>query len=241
MAAVFFNKANPTVLITGANRGIGLNLAKVFYANNFNVIGTSRSTEPAAIQDLSAVAAAILPLDVSSVASIDELPSRVKAITPSLDVVVNNAGIFEQDGIGHLTSETFTNHFKINSIAPALISQAMLPLLRASPRAQDRGHAAKVVQITSRMGSIADNGSGGYYGYRASKAALNAINMSFARDVPDVTFVSVHPGYVQTRMTGGKGDISPEDSAKLMYQVISKVNDKDSGKFLTRDGKDIPW
>ncbi|KAI9184344.1 hypothetical protein H9P43_003397 [Blastocladiella emersonii ATCC 22665] len=237
MAAIFMRKELPTVLITGANRGIGLNLAKQFHQHGFNVIGTSRNTEPAAVEELSTVAAAVLQLDVSDNASIEGLATRVRGVVDHLDVVVNNAGIFESDELGKLTPETFTRQFQINTIAPALVSQAMLPLLRASPRKE----SAKVIQITSRMGSIADNSSGTYYGYRASKAALNMVNKTLACDAKDVTFIALHPGYIQTRMTAGKGDMGPEECAAKLYEQIAKATIKDSGKFIHRDGFELEF
>ncbi|KAJ3372118.1 hypothetical protein GGF31_002380 [Allomyces arbusculus] len=236
MAAVNLRSNALNVLITGANRGIGLSLAKQFHNNGYNVIGTSRNTDAATIADLSAVTVAVVPLDVADEASISALPDRVRAYVPHLDVVVNNAGMYLQDKFGALNATDLLTQFRVNSVAPLLVAQALLPTLRASPNA-----AKKIVHITSRMGSIADNTSGGSYGYRASKCALNMLNASLAQDVKDVTCIALHPGYIQTRMTSGSGEMDADECAKRLFKVIHEATPAQTGQFLHRDGQVLPW
>jgi NAD(P)-dependent dehydrogenase (short-subunit alcohol dehydrogenase family) len=124
--------------------------------------------------------------------------------------------------------------FAVNSVAPFEVTQALLPLLRKSSR-------PRVAHITSRMGSIADNGSGGYYAYRASKTALNMINMSLARDHAWLTTVVVHPGWVRTQMGGAEAPVEPQSSASGIWRLIEGLGRTDSGRFFDYTGNELPW
>jgi NAD(P)-dependent dehydrogenase (short-subunit alcohol dehydrogenase family) len=197
MACTFQSNAL-TVFITGANRGIGLALAKHFNQGGYNVIGSVRqlTKENPDLGELSQVSVGIVPLEVTSETSIQDLPAHIQRYAPHLDVVINNAGYLVKDTLDSMNPTSMLDHFKINTMGPLLVSRALIPLLQKSPFKSDRIRSSKVIQITSRMGSIEDNSSGGYYAYRASKCALNMINKSLAVDVKDITFLAVHPGFV---------------------------------------------
>ncbi|KAI9217178.1 hypothetical protein BC828DRAFT_351750, partial [Blastocladiella britannica] len=215
--------------------GTGLCLAQIYAKKGYNVIGTSRSTDLDVIAELNKVAAKVYPLDVSDHASIAALTGRVQLLTPSLDILINNAGAMAMDSIkapaGKLAA-SLAMQFNINTVAPVLVTQALLALLKSDARVgKDGDRTPKVAQMSSTMGSITNNGSGGYYGCRASKAALNMVTASLARDIPDVAFVLLHPGFVKTRMTGGKGEVTPEVSAAMLYDVVARAQLGDSASF----------
>lgn len=222
-----------TVLVTGANRGIGLEMARQLEARGMNVIGTAR--KPATATELNATGARVEQLDVTDAASIAALARRLEGV--KIDMLVNNAGI-----AGHTASsfeETdFTQigqTFAVNTLGPMRVTQALLPNLQA-------GRHKTVVQISSRMGSIERN-SGGYYGYRASKAALNMMNSSLAMELgpKGFTCVVMHPGWVKTDMGGEGADITPEVSVKGLLDVLSGLSPDDNGKFYDYQGQEIPW
>lgn len=242
-----------TVLITGANRGIGLALAKVFKNDGWNVIGTARN--PSKASELGEVASSILQLDVSKPESINNAFGDGKI--QQIDLLINNAGVYHMrntgvrnDGSGaeingiprsisSVDPDLMLDEFKTNSLGPLLVSRALLPSLKksASPR---------IINITSRVGSIADNGSGGSYGYRSSKTALNMITKSWSIDCPECPVVALHPGFIQTEMVGNRGDMSADECASKLKLVIDEFLKPDcgkykSGKFLHRDGYELPW
>ena len=222
-----------TTLITGANRGIGLELARQLQAQGHAVIGTARKPDEAA--ELKALGARVLQLDVTDAASVQAMAAALRG--QPIDLLINNAGIgghtapsFEEtdfDQIG-LT-------FDVNSIGPMRVTQALLPNVLASQR-------KLVVSISSIMGSIANN-QGGYYGYRASKTALNMLNSSLALELADrgVTAVVLHPGWVKTRMGGPSAAITTEDSVQGLLQVITGLQPTDSGRFIDYQGNELPW
>lgn len=218
-----------TAIITGANRGIGLALCKEYLAQGWQVIGICRKTSP----ELSATSAIIVAdIEVTDAASVARLPQLLAGYT--IDLLINNAGILRGDSLGNLDSAAITEQFLVNAEAPLRIVETLLGLLSAN---------AKVAFITSRMGSIADNSSGGYYGYRMSKAALNAAAMSLSIDLkPRAIAVGVfHPGYVQTAMVNFGGDISAEDSAHRLRQRITELTLANSGGFWHANGDRLPW
>lgn len=214
------------VVITGANRGIGLALAKLYIARGDVVTATARDPASADIKG-----AKILPLDLNSDASINAFAAAVSDIP--IDLLINNAGILQSDSIPTISSETLATHFRVNAIAPLLVSQALIPKLKTG---------SKLILMTSRMGSIDDNGSGGYYSYRASKAALNAIGKSLSLDLKKdgIAVGIVHPGMVSTGMTGFRGD-DVDETARKLVALIDGLNMDKSGQFLHRDGQVLPW
>lgn len=239
-----------TVVITGANTGIGLSLAKVFSKRpNHLVIGTCRDMSKS--KDLIENGCKAVQLDVSSDESCASLPERLakEAGIDKIDILINNAGI----GIfnNNLASPTLVKDamemINVNALGPLRVTQAVLPLLRnaAQQHGKDKdANPVKIVNVSSRMGSIGDNTSGGSYGYRASKAAENIISVSFARDLAKENIISltVHPGYIQTRMVGNGGDMDPDTCAGLLAKLVdSKTSKDDCYKFWHRDGMELPW
>lgn len=238
------NSSKKTVLITGANRGIGLSFIKSYLKRGWKVIGTARNPSDAhALQNLLTSAGSenlkILPLDVSDENSINQLPELIKGV--KLNLLINNAGVYINDGKipeDKLNSNSILNQFKVNSLGPLLISTLLLPNL-------ELGSPSKIVNITSRLGSIGDNSSGNSYGYRASKAALNmftkTLHLDFTTSGKHIAVLALHPGYVQTDMSDQKGDISPDEAVERMISRIDELYLSNSGRFLHRDGQELPW
>ncbi|KAJ3260660.1 hypothetical protein HK103_000292 [Boothiomyces macroporosus] len=226
-----------TVLITGGNRGIGLEFVKHYVQQQYKVFATSR-TPYAQVQELAAIIpiSQHLQLDTGDESSIDALPSKLKSLgVESIDLLINNAGMLYSDNLGdNKLREMAIQQFTVNTLGPLLTTRAVLDYLKPG---------SKVVNITSRMGSIEDNGSGKYYGYRMSKTALNMATKGLAIDLKPkgISVGAIHPGFVQTGMTSGNGDITAHDSVALMVQVVEKLGESNSGKFFGRDGTVIPY
>ena len=217
------------ILITGAARGIGLALTRQFAARGDRVIAVCR-TPSSELQQIEGVRI-ITDIDVTDPEAITRLASQLAH--QAIDVLINNAGVLSGEPLQQLDADRIRHQFEVNALAPLLLSQALLPNLRAG---------SKLVLITSRMGSIGDNGSGGYYGYRMSKAALNAAGMSLAIDLKGagVAVGIFHPGLVATEMGGPQG-IPPEDSATNLISRIDQLGPANSGQFLHADGSSLPW
>ena len=233
-AETFAADSKGTVFITGANRGIGLALARNFADAGFTVIGTARKPEQAT--DLKATGARVEQLDVTDQASVDALAQRM-AETP-IDILINNAGIKGSDNkdLASLDVENMAWVLNVNTLGPVRVMKALFPNVQSSER--------KVfVNISSTMGSIERNTWGCCAGYRASKSALNSINKTFAVDYgkQGVSFVVIHPGYVQTDMNEGQGNITPDQSAAGLMKVITGLDASDNGKFYDWEGNDLPW
>lgn len=231
-AALAVEKA-PTVLVTGANRGIGLEFAKRLKGGGFEVIATAR--KPVEATELRALGVRVEQLDVTDSASVKALSERLEGVP--IDLLINNAGIggHKAASFAETDFDQIAETFDVNSLGPMRVTQALLDNLVA-------GEGKTVVQISSAMGSIEGN-QGGFYGYRASKAALNMLNKSLATELAEQGFVCIvlHPGWVQTRMGGASAPVSPVDSVTGMLNVIGQIQPQDNGHFLDYQGKEIPW
>lgn len=217
------------VVITGANRGIGLALTRHYLANGAQVFGLCRHSSQALD---SSGATVVEGIDVGSDSLVERLQSALEAV--KIDLLINNAGILRSEALGSIDYETVEEQFLVNAVGPLRVTEALLPQLKPG---------AKVALITSRMGSIKDNTSGGYYGYRMSKAALNAAGMSLARDLKPrkVAVAILHPGYVQTDMVNHGGDISAEVAAERLAARIRELELDNSGTFWHSNGEVLPW
>jgi NAD(P)-dependent dehydrogenase (short-subunit alcohol dehydrogenase family) len=218
-----------TTLVTGANRGIGLELCRLLRARGERVIAVCRSASP----ELEALGVQIeAGVDVSDNASLIALGQRLQGVR--LDTLIANAGILRSEDLGKLDYDSIEAQWQTNALGPLRTVEALLPAL---------SHGSKIALITSRMGSIGDNASGGYYGYRMSKAALNAAGMSLARDLlsQGIAVITLHPGFVRTQMTGGHGGIEPAESAKMLIARIDALTLQTTGKFLHANGETLPW
>ncbi|MFT5924142.1 MAG: NAD(P)-dependent dehydrogenase (short-subunit alcohol dehydrogenase family) [Paraglaciecola sp.] len=217
------------VVVTGANRGIGLEFVKQYLAKGDRVIALCRNTS----DELSQTSAKVIDkVDVSS-------PECLEKILPTLsdlkiNLLINNAGVFANETLEHMSVNTLEYQFRVNAIGPLMVTQ----LLR-----QQLVKGAKVALITSRMGSVTDNASGGYYGYRMSKAALNIAGVSLAHDLKEqeVAVALLHPGYVQTEMVNNGGDISAAVAVERLMQRIEELNLNNTGSFWHSSGEVLPW
>lgn len=217
------------ILITGSNRGIGLELTKQFLSQGDQVFALCRKSSSELIH--------LKPtrifegMDVLNSNSIRDLPSKL--LDTKIDILINNAGILIPDNLQSLDEENVFTQFLVNALGPLKVVKVLLSSLKKN---------AKLIFLTSRMGSIADNNSGSYYGYRASKAALNAIAVSLAKDLsPRGISVGIfHPGMVATRMNGGQG-ISITESVEGLIKRIESLNLHNSGKFFHQNGEELPW
>ncbi len=217
------------VLITGANRGIGLELARHYHAEGWRVTGVCRQTSP----ELDECSAQVIEgIDVTREESLEQLTGALQGQT--IDLLINNAGVLHDDVLGLLNIDSLRLQMEVNAFAPLLVCEALLPNLPAG---------SKIANITSRMGSIGDNDSGGRYGYRASKAAFNAFGRSLAIDLKGrgIAVAQLHPGFVKTRMVNFDGLISPEESAVGLAERIVALTLENSGSFWHSNGEDLPW
>ncbi|WP_068546918.1 SDR family oxidoreductase [Thalassotalea crassostreae] len=218
-----------TIVITGANRGIGLAMATQFVANGDNVVALCReSSEALAALNIEV----ITNVELTNQQSLDMVSEKLKG--RCIDLLINNAGILKNETLSDLNSQTITEQFLVNALAPLKLTQALLNNLF---------DGSKVAFITSRMGSISDNGSGGRYGYRMSKAALNIAAVSLAKDLaPNNIAIGIfHPGYVQTDMTGQRGEITTKQSATGLIKLMDKLSLENSGEFFHSNGQALPW
>lgn len=217
-----------TAVVTGANRGIGLSLCRQLVARGDRVFAACRRPSTELERSAATIISSIDVADPSSVAALAE-----KLRGESVDLLINNAGILTVESLGRLDFERIRRQFEVNTLGPLRVTQALLPNLR-------RG--SKVAIITSRMGSIEDNGSGGYYGYRLSKAAVNMAGVNLAHDLRrrGIGVFILHPGLVATEMTGGAGT-SPEESAAHLLARLDELELEQTGVFLHANGEKLPW
>ncbi|MES2661829.1 MAG: SDR family oxidoreductase [Pseudomonadota bacterium] len=221
--------SNIRVLITGANRGIGLALTKQFADRGYKVIAVCRQSS-AELKKLP-----VEVIDNIDVTQSDSIRLVLEILSGrSIEILINNAGILRADQLFTLDDEDITNQFLVNALAPLRVTQALVHLLSEN---------SKVIMITSRMGSMADNTSGSYYGYRMSKAALNAVAVSLANDLKDkkVAVAAIHPGFVQTDMVDHAGDISADTAAERIVARIDALDLKNTGTFFHSNGEILPW
>lgn len=229
--------ATQTILITGANRGIGLEYVKQYAASGCQVYATVRDPAKAtALQQLATQYAnvQVLALDVATVAAIRDLAGQLSAIT--VDILISNAGTYPESTFGKTDPQAWLEAFQVNTLTTYYLAEAFLPQLR-------RASQAKLIAMTSKMGSIEDNGSGGEYIYRSSKTALNMVVKSLALDLREfnIAVAALHPGWVRTDMGGPNGLIDTATSVRGLRQVIEHLTCGQSGQFIAYDGKSIPW
>lgn len=225
------------VVITGANRGIGLELAKHYRELDYTVIGICRETSEALDELADMVISDIDLRSEASIAMVAEVLASTLISSESgqkIDILINNAGVFMNETLAEMDFDSIQTQMEINAIAPLRITHAFQSML---------WEGSKVAMITSRMGSVSDNGSGAYYGYRASKAALNAFGKSLAIDLKPkgIAVALLHPGFVQTRMVGFNGDITPEQAAKGLAARIDELTLENTGGFWHSNGEVLPW
>jgi NAD(P)-dependent dehydrogenase (short-subunit alcohol dehydrogenase family) len=222
-----------TALVTGASRGIGLEFVRQLLERGHRVIAAARS--PAGASALSALGARVVAVDVADSASLERL-SHELADTP-IDLLINNAGVSSTSKtLDVLDEHELARVMLVNAIAPMLVCKSVIRNLRL-------GMNRLIINITSQLGSIANNTGGSSYGYRASKAALNQFNRSLANELAPDGFrcVAIHPGWVRTDMGGPSATLSVEESVRSMLGVIERLSREDSGKFLNYDGTPLPW
>jgi len=223
-----------TVLITGANRGIGLEYAKLFSAKGYDVIGTARKPDQA--DELRAVAARVEALDVASADSVAALAKRLEGVP--IDILINNAGMFDREDVRleKVDFDKLERTFAVNAFGPLRVTQALMPNLRG-------GQGKRIVNMSSQLGSIENSDGGRWYGYRGSKTALNQFNKILSAELALEGFVCVvlHPGWVQTDMGGASATYTPQQSVAGLVSVIEGLEPDDNGHFYDFQGEPIPW
>jgi NAD(P)-dependent dehydrogenase (short-subunit alcohol dehydrogenase family) len=219
-----------TFLVTGANRGIGLEYCRQLQERGEQVIAVCRTPSP----ELEALGVRLeAGVDLTNAVAVADLVDRLAGLP--LDGVILNAGVLEANSLDNLDPDSLRRQFEVNALAPLRLTQALLPQLQ-------RG--SKLVLMTSRMGSIDDNSSGGSYGYRMSKVALNMAGRSLALDLRPrgIAVAILHPGLVRTRMINfNPQGISPEDAVRGLLARIDALNLENSGSFWHANGERLPW
>ena len=217
-----------TIVITGCNRGIGLELARQLSQRGDNVIGICRQASDA-LRELG-----IRIVEGVDVGSGDSMPALMEALADTdIDVLINNAGILRRDRFGEIDYDEMMQQYAVNTLGPLRVTEALVDRLV---------DGAKVAIVTSRVGSIEDNGSGGNWGYRASKTAVNMIGTNLMHELKPrgISVALLHPGLVATDMTGGTG-ISPAESAAGLIARIDELTLDESGGFWHAEGYRLPW
>lgn len=233
----------PTMLITGANRGLGLGLAQTYLDAGWSVVAAGRSSSPE-LEALQVEGLEFHALDLTDDAQLDDLAGRLASRT--IDVLINNAGRMAKDelergkesvqGFGHFDRALWHQVFDINLFTPMALAERLAENLARAER-------GKIITLSSTLGSMALNRFGGLYAYRASKAGVNAIMKSMAIDLAErgIIAIAMHPGWVRTDMGGPDADIDIETSVRGMKRVIDALQAADSGKFFGWDGSELPW
>jgi NAD(P)-dependent dehydrogenase (short-subunit alcohol dehydrogenase family) len=218
-----------TALITGANRGIGLELCRQLAARGDRVIGVCRCSSP----ELDALGARVeAGVDLTSDDDVRGLAERLDG--ERIDLLINNAGVLSRVDLDDLDFDEIRRLFEINSLAPLRVTAALLPRMN---------EGSKIAIITSRMGSIDDNSSGGSYAYRMSKAAVNMAGASLAVDLRprNISVAILHPGFVRTGMTKNRGNVEPSEAAAGLLARIDELTLDTSGGFWHASGERLPW
>jgi NAD(P)-dependent dehydrogenase (short-subunit alcohol dehydrogenase family) len=224
-----------TVLVTGANRGIGLALVKELAAEGWHVLAGVRDLSGAATLKAAPGKIDLLSLDVCSDGSVGAAAAEAASKAQALDVLVNNAGVFPEEGdelLEKLPLECFEQAFAVNVVGVARVTRALLPML-------GRGVRPRVINISSLAGSISTKEDSRYYCYSASKAALNMLTRTMAAELRPrgITVVAVTPGWVKTEMGGPRALLTVEESARSLAAMIGRLSEEDAGQFLDRDGQ----
>lgn len=217
------------ILVTGCNRGIGLQLCTQLHERGDEVIGVCRT----ASEELSALGIRVIEgIDVSNADNVAALSKELDG--ESIDILINNAGVLRPDRLESIDYDVVLELFRVNTLGPLRVTQALLPNLH---------EGSKVAIVTSRVGSIEDNSSGNNYGYRVSKAAVNMVGTNLRHDLEPkgIALILLHPGFVRTDMTGGRGGTSPEQSAKGLIDRIDELNLENTGGFWHAEGYRLPW
>ena len=230
----------PSTLITGANRGLGLEFAKQYLADNWQVYAACRDPSSASelrrLADGSRGKLQVLSMDVSDLAKVRAAAVELKG--KPIDLLLNNAGIGGPRGqtIGNIDYETWARVLDVNTLGPMRVSEAFVDNVARSDR-------KLIVTITSGMGSISDNSSGGAFAYRTSKAAVNMVMRSLAVDLAPrgITCVVINPGWVRTDMGGPNARLTAAESVTAMRRLIDKLGPAQSGKFFNHDGREYAW
>lgn len=220
------------VFITGVSKGIGLALTEMALKANHSVLGVARKpSESKQLMNLKKEfpSLSILELDLMEENALLKITEALKDF-PHIDLVINNAGVYEKGS----SKAEFLKTFEVNTFIPFMVSAALLPKLKKSS-------TPKLTHISSIMGSIEDNTSGGSYFYRSSKTALNMIHKCLTLENPWLCTLVLHPGWVQTDMGGSQASVTVEDSAKGLWKVITTLSPEQSGGFKTYQGEDLPW
>ena len=222
-----------TVLITGANRGLGLEFARQYKEAGWQVIGTAR--KPADAEELKALDVQVVQLDVADQNSVDRMAAELAG--ESIDLLINNAGIFPRVGkLEEIDFDDYERTLSVNTLGPVRVTRALLPNLR-------QGKLKQIAGLSSNLGSIEENERGNFYGYRESKAALNMFTKTLAAELgPEgFTCVVLTPGWVQTDMGGPNAPLEPAQSIAGMKAVLDKLTPEDNGTFWSYDGTQMPW
>lgn len=226
----------PSVLITGASRGLGLELARQYAADHWTVYAACRN--PASARQLADLASkgslSVLQMDVTDAAQIER---AARSVSGPLDVVINNAGIMGSgQSFGRMDYEAWEAVLRVNTLAPHRVAEAFTAHL-------ERGDRRLLVTITSGLASIGENTSGGWIAYRSSKAAVNMVMRSLAVELASrrMTCVVVSPGWVQTDMGGPGAPLTPAESVAALRRLFARLGPSDSGKFFSYDGKEVSW
>jgi NAD(P)-dependent dehydrogenase (short-subunit alcohol dehydrogenase family) len=228
------------VLITGASRGIGLEMVKYGIEHNWRIFACCRHPQQAdsllAVAKLANGRVSVHVADMDELATVQALAYELR--NEAIDILINNAGISGSDKnrFGNVDVQSWINTFQVNSIAPLKVAEALIEQVRM-------GDKKIIACLSSKMGSMADNGSGGSYIYRSSKAALNAVVKSMSVDLraEGIKCVALHPGWVKTEMGGPDAEISTRECVTSLFEIILSLQPEDSGRFIDIDGTDIPW
>jgi len=222
------------ILVTGANRGIGLEFTRQYLSRGERVIACCRNPDQSSeLQSLACPELDIISLDISDEASITSLPGQLGG--QKITVFINNAGVYgSKQALDQIDLSEWIEVFRVNTMAPLLLTRVLLPYMDAG---------ARLAFLSSKMGSIAENTSGSTYVYRSSKTALNQVVRSLSHDLAHqgLPVVVLHPGWVKTDMGGPNALIDTQTSVKGLISVIDNLDESTSGHFFNYDGAEIPW